>query len=158
MATDTNAPTHHAVNGHVPVGAVDRDVEVRAPALALHSDHETTSPYDTDPQKKNRGWFHWRAHGMPSVVFTMRDLTHGEYGQGDVGPVDETGLRRLQWYTRAWFDVFLKRDRRAYRRLLARRSSARRAPRCSARSSRRRRSCPRAGSTARTCRQPCEGL
>jgi hypothetical protein len=119
MATDTNAPTHHVVNGHVPVGEqFDRDVAVRAPALGLHSDHETTSPYDTDPQKKNRGWWHWRAAGMPTAIFTMRGLTHGGYGQSETSG-DSEMLRRLEWYTRAWFDRFLKRDPAAEHRLLA---------------------------------------
>ena len=120
------------------------------PPLALHSDHETTSPYDTDPQKKNRGWFHWRANGMPSVVFTLRDLTHAEYGRATSGrPTSRTcagsSTTREPGSTSSSSATAARTGACSPRR-----SSAPRAPRCSARSSPRRRSCPRAGSTART--------
>jgi dienelactone hydrolase len=120
FATDTNAPTHHAVNGHVPAdGQLDRDNPVRAPALGLHSDHETTSPYDQHPQKRLRGWLHWREAGVPSAIFVPRGITHGDYGQTDGAASEQEHLRLLQWYTRAWFDLYLKRDAGAYTRLLA---------------------------------------
>jgi dienelactone hydrolase len=120
---DQNAPTHHAVNGHVPAdGDLDDPNVPRAPALGLHAESDTTSPYDRDPQKRNRGWAHWRAKGVPTMAVVFRDTTHVDFGQdedtaGD--PARSEKLRRFQWYTRAWFDLHLKKRRGAYDRLLA---------------------------------------
>ena len=120
-AMDTNAPTHHLVNGHIPVdGELTRPNRARAPALGVHSDHETTSVYDTRPKKRLAGWYHWRAAGQPTMVVTLRGLLHSEYGQSGNGPADPAKLRRIQHYTRAWFDLHLKGDRGAAARLLAR--------------------------------------
>ena len=151
MATDTNAPTHHAVNGHVPVGEeFDRDIEVRAPALGLHSDHETTSPYDSDPAEEE-----------PRLVA----LAPGRHAIGDLHDArpDPRGLRpvrhrRRQRRAAAAAVVHARLVRplpqaRPHGRAQAarrRRSSASRATRCSARASRRRSSCPSAASTAPT--------
>jgi hypothetical protein len=116
-----NAPTHHVINGHVPAdGQLDREIVPRAPALGVHAESETTSPYDRDPQKRNAGWAVWREHGVSSMTVVLRDTTHVDFGQ-DAGTAGEASerLRRFEWYTRAWFDLHLKRKRGAYGRLLA---------------------------------------
>jgi dienelactone hydrolase len=118
---DQNAPTHHAVNGHVPAdGQLERPNVPRAPALGLHAESETTSPYDRDPQKRNRGWAHWRAAGVPSMTLVFAGTTHVDFGQDEntAGEASER-LRIFARYTRAWFDVHLKGKRRPYRTLLA---------------------------------------
>jgi hypothetical protein len=49
----------------------------------------------------------------------VRDATHGEWMQFPALYPSEASLRRLAWYTRAWFDLYLRGDRSAVGRLLA---------------------------------------
>ena len=121
---EQNAPTHHLVNGHVPADGDLHDPNTpRAPALGVHAESETTSPYDRDPQKRNRGWKHWRDAGVPSMTVVFSGTTHVDFGQDEQTAGDaarQEKLRKFQWFTRAWFDLHLKGRRAAYDRLLAR--------------------------------------
>lgn len=122
-STDQNGFQHHLVAGHVPVpGATEHWLTPRVPALGLHSGHPTLKPYDTDPDIRSYAYRPWRDAGLPVMTLTLEGVTHGDFGQDDstaAGDARDVILRRVQHYTRAWFDLHLRGQRTASNRLLA---------------------------------------
>lgn len=122
-STDQNGFQHHLVAGHVPVpGATEHWLTPRVPALGLHSGHPTLKPYDTDPDIRSYAYRPWRDAGLPVMTLNLEGVTHGDFGQDDStepGGVRDDILRRVQHYTRAWFDLHLRGQASASNRLLA---------------------------------------
>jgi dienelactone hydrolase len=112
----------YAVGGHVPVDG-DAPLAVHAPALSLTSELECqTYFYDNGPDNRTRPLRHWKAAGVPSTVIVLRGVQHTDYGQLDwtqPGTDADAKLQRIEWYTRAWFDLFLKHDQAGLERLTA---------------------------------------
>ena len=122
-STDQNGPQHHAVAGHVPVpGAMEHWLTPRVPAMGVHSGHTTLRFYDTDPNLKSSAFGPWRAAGLPVMTLNLEGVTHGDFSQAEdtaPGSARDRILRRVQHYTRAWFDLHLRGDSSAGSRLLA---------------------------------------
>jgi dienelactone hydrolase len=119
---EENGPLHHAINAHVPTQTDLYLHEFRAPALGLASEIESETFYDRDPDKRKRGYAHWRDAGLPTMEVVFRGVEHGDFVQPDdtePGGEHDLKLRRFQWYTRAWFDLHLKGDESAIGTLLA---------------------------------------
>jgi len=112
-----------AIGGHVPPDGEYRPLVARVPGLALVSNLECpTYFYDDDPDNRKRGYTHFREAGLPSMAVVFQNAAHGDFGQlfyTTAGSEEDHKLQRIEWYTRAWFDLFLRRDKRAVDRLLA---------------------------------------
>lgn len=121
-STDQNGMQHHLVAGHVPVpGSVQHWLTPRVPAMGLHSGHSTLKPYDTNPDIKSYAYFPWKAAGQPVMTLNLEGVHHGDYGQDaftEAGSPRDVILRKVQHYTLAWFDQYLRGDRTAMDRLL----------------------------------------
>ena len=95
------------------------------PALGVANDYLfNTQPRLTppDPQAKADGFRQLKAAGTDTASIVLRGATHLEYTYVPlVLPASQKGERFASYYTRAWFDRYLKGDDRAFRRLTARR-------------------------------------
>ena len=102
----------------------DPPLRPRVPALGMSADYyETPQPYteDPDPQGKNAAFAAYRRAGVDVMELTVRGGTHYEWSYVPNPAFGATlrGIDMAGWYTQAWFDKYLKRNRRADRRLLS---------------------------------------
>jgi len=94
----------------------------RVPALGEASE---TCQQLVGPNAKKTGYEHWRTAGLPSMEVVFAGTQHTQFAQEDNTPSagtatgSEQQLHDFEYYTRAWFDLFLKHDRTAASRLLA---------------------------------------
>lgn len=97
-------------------------VTPRVPALGEAS--ETCSQL-VGPDAKKTGYELWRHAGVPSMEVVFAGVQHTDFAQednvhgGGVATGTERQLHDFEHYTRAWFDLFLRGDRRAASSLLA---------------------------------------
>jgi dienelactone hydrolase len=121
--TDQCGQMGWAIGGHVPPGGEYRLLTPRVPALGLTSNLECpTYFYDDGPDNRKRPYHHWRAAGLPTMLVVFQNVAHEDFGQLDwtePGTEADRKLQRIQWYTRAWFDLHLKDDDAAVPRLMA---------------------------------------
>src|SRR5947209_5229213 len=94
----------------------------RVPALGEASDAVgTTNPTDNNPDIKKTGWAYWRAHGRPSMEVVFAGASHADWGQSQLTSAAKAiQIQHFEYYTRAWFDRWLRHDLSATTRLLAR--------------------------------------
>ena len=96
---------------------------LRTPALGIANDYlfnTQPNPTPPDPQAKADGFAQLRDAGVDTQSVVLRGATHLEYTYIPlVLPASQKGERFASYYTRAWFDRYLKGDRRAFRRLTA---------------------------------------
>lgn len=97
-----------------PPGGEDTRVHITAPGLGLASDNTTSS----DPELKKAAFVRWRESGVPSGMFVFKGVVHDDFSQS--AQSDEPMIHRFAYMTLAWFDLWLKKDRSATERLLAR--------------------------------------
>jgi dienelactone hydrolase len=96
---------------------------LRVPAIGITNDYmfnvqPAASP--PDPHAKDAGYQQLRKAGIDSQIVAIRGGTHLEYTYIPlVLPASQKGERIASYYTRAWFDRYLKGDRRATDRLTA---------------------------------------
>jgi dienelactone hydrolase len=97
---------------------------LRTPALGTANDYLfNTQPRSTppDPQEKADGYRQLEAAGTDTASIVLRGATHLEYTYVPlVLPASQHGERFASYYTRAWFDRYLKGDATAFKRLTAR--------------------------------------
>lgn len=109
-----------SVIGGEPPGE-SKPVTIRVPAMGHASDAPgTCDPDNTDPDLKKTAYKKWREAGQPSMQLVFKDAVHGDWSQ--TSSADPELLRLFEYYTRAWFDLFLKQDNSARARLLARKT------------------------------------
>jgi dienelactone hydrolase len=122
-STDQNGFQHHLVAGHIPVpGSTQHWITPRVPALGLHSGHTSLNVLNQDPELKSSAFDPWRDAGLPVMTLNLEGVTHGDFGQDGstvAGDARDVILRRVQHYTRAWFDLHLRDRATASNRLLA---------------------------------------
>jgi dienelactone hydrolase len=96
---------------------------IRTPALGIANDYLfNTQPAfrAPDPQAKADGYQQLKDAGVDTQSIVLRGATHLEYTYIPlVLPASQKGERFASYYTRAWFDKYLKGDRTAARRLTA---------------------------------------
>ncbi len=96
---------------------------LRTPALGIANDYLfNTQPAFTapDPQAKAAGFAQLKEAGTDTASIVLRGATHLEYTYIPlVLPASQKGERFASYYTRAWFDRYLKGARGAFRRLTA---------------------------------------
>lgn len=98
-------------SGRIPSGPT---VVPRVPALGQASD--SCTPYLQPVDSKKTAWAHWRAAGVPSMEVVLANSNHALWSaSGSAANWD-----KAHYYTRAWFDRFLKGDTSATARLLER--------------------------------------
>lgn len=91
-------------------------VTPRAPALGMASDNRGGA--NDDPDQKKTAFAVWRKAGVPAMELVMRDVGHNNYAQTRQN-TDSARFELFAYYTRAWFDRFLRYDRSATSRLMA---------------------------------------
>jgi len=96
-----------------------------ASETCIGSAKDPSPSYARDPNLKLPGFDDWRAHRMPTMEVVFAGTQHLDFGQSpydDSGHVtgSETQLYEFEWFTRAWFDLWLRHEPSAYERLLPR--------------------------------------
>jgi dienelactone hydrolase len=89
----------------------------RIPTLGQASDAPGGCTGDRDPEVKKTGYEHWRAAGTPTMQIVFAGAAHGNWTQTSSSVSEQ--LQLFQYYTRAWFDLYLKHDDTARARLLS---------------------------------------
>jgi dienelactone hydrolase len=89
---------------------------------------ETPGVNTVGPEAKKTGYERWRSQGEPTMETVFNGVQHLEFAQEDNidagllgGTVSgsEKQLHNFEYYTRAWFDLWLRHDNSATQRLLA---------------------------------------
>lgn len=96
---------------------------LRVPSLGLSADYFLTpTPFTTepDPRGKARASYAFSRAGVDTGEIVIRGGTHYEWSYLPMPTFGATlrGIDASSWYTTAWFDRYVKGDRRAQRRLL----------------------------------------
>ena len=93
-------------------------VNIRVPTMGQAADRQPTcDPTNLDPELKKAGYAQWRAAGVPAMLIDFRDAVHDNWAQSFQSVVQQ--LESFQYYTRGWFDLYLKGDESARTRLLS---------------------------------------
>jgi dienelactone hydrolase len=95
----------------------------RVPALGEANDNPgSTDPANRDPEIKKTAFALWRMRGQPAMELSFAGSGHLDWAQApsnrSAAKLEE--LKLFEYYTRAWFDRWLRGDRAATARLLAR--------------------------------------
>ncbi|MEK6806379.1 MAG: hypothetical protein AABY95_07000 [Pseudomonadota bacterium] len=119
-ATGNNGDGDQIVGGEVPGLAPLRPVQPRIPAMGQSND----SGEGGDAEAKKDAYTLWRDAGVASMQISFLGKAHLDWSQGQVASNDSASpksqeMRLFQYYTRAWFDLWLKNDRSAIDRLTA---------------------------------------
>ncbi|MHB8669534.1 MAG: alpha/beta hydrolase family protein [Acidimicrobiales bacterium] len=96
-----------------------------ASETCLGSARDPFPAYANDPDLKLPGFDAWRSHRMPTMEVVFAGTQHLDFGQSAYDSSghltgSEAQLYDFEWFTRAWFDLWLRHDPAAYRRLLSR--------------------------------------
>jgi hypothetical protein len=91
----------------------DEPIAISVPGLGLASDGT-----NADPDFKKFAFARWRDVGVPSGMLVFEGVVHDDFSQAAAS--DEAMLHRFAYYTLAWFDRWLRSDKTATDRLLAR--------------------------------------
>lgn len=99
------------IGGEIPYLTPRRPARPRVPALGQASDSSDQS----DPDIKKIAWNAWRDAGVPSMQLSFLGKSHLDWGQASSASEDSDSgksreLQMFQYYTRAWFDLWLKGD------------------------------------------------
>ena len=108
------------IGGEIPGPATA--VMPRVPALGEASDsYGADDPTDRSPEQKKTAYAVWRSAGVPTMETVFKGAGHLDWAQtANNSKSDEASLEAFEYYTRAWFDLYLRHDRAATARLLAR--------------------------------------
>lgn len=125
VAWDNLRPVTPANCNQVTIPAEHRASTVpRIGALGIANDYQfNVQPTSTppDPEAKQAGYEQLAAAGLDSQSISLRAGTHLEYTYIPlVLPASQKGERMASYYTRAWFDRYLKGDASGHERLTAR--------------------------------------
>jgi dienelactone hydrolase len=107
------------------------DLKLRTPALFFVADFNcqkvpvcVPQPYTSPPDPKGPGnkdedYQRLRAAGVDTEKIALRAATHLDFTQFGIGTGSRYGAATAFYYTRAWFDRYLKGDKKATKRLTA---------------------------------------
>lgn len=122
---DAGAPSGGGAGGSLIGGEIPgpaTPVTPRVPALGEASDgYGADDPTDRSPEQKKTAYEVWRSAGVPAMETVFKGAGHLDWAQtANNSKSDEASLEAFEYYTRAWFDLYLRHDRAATARLLAR--------------------------------------
>ena len=104
------------IGGEVP--GTPTLVSIRVPTMGQAADRQPgCEPTNLEPELKKTGFLKWRAAGVPSMLVDFRDAVHDDWAQTRQSVPQQ--LESFQYYTRGWFDLYLKGDETARARLLS---------------------------------------
>src|SRR3954454_6770315 len=107
---------------HLPAGA-PASPSLKVPALGIHSEYffnPSSMSAPPDPHAQDGAYKQLTARGTDAMVVQLRSSTHLEYTYVPyILPASRLGERVAFYYTRAWFDRYLKGDPATYGRLTA---------------------------------------
>lgn len=108
------------IGGEIPGPATP--VTPRVPALGEASDAVgADEPTDKSPDQKKTAYAVWQRAGLPTMETVFKGASHLDWAQtANNSKSDEASLEAFEYYTRAWFDLYLRHERSAVARLLAR--------------------------------------
>ena len=112
------------IAGEVPRVQPARLTRPRVPAMGQSNDTNPTLNQGVDPEIKKTAFNIWHEAGVPSMQIAFLGKAHADWAQGQVASSDSASpksqeMRLFQYYTRAWFDLWLKDDASAVARLTA---------------------------------------
>ena len=112
------------IGGELP-GGDPRAVTVNVPAMGQASDAPGSTTQDNDPEVKKTAYEVWRGQGISAMEVVFLGAAHIDWGQAQTASADSAGersrqLQLFEFYTRAWFDYWLKHDDTALGRLTTR--------------------------------------
>ncbi|MES2682165.1 MAG: Ig-like domain-containing protein [Pseudomonadota bacterium] len=106
-----------AIGGEPPAEPIL--VNIRVPTMGEAADRPPgCDATNTNPEIKKTGYEKWRAAGVPSMQLVFADAVHDDWAQTRQSVSQQ--LESFQYYTRGWFDLYLKGDESARARLLDR--------------------------------------
>jgi hypothetical protein len=79
----------------------------------------TSPPDPKGPGNKDEDYQRLRAAGVDTMKIALRAATHLDFTQFGIATGSRYGSATTFYYTRAWFDRYLKRSKSARKRLLA---------------------------------------
>lgn len=103
-----------AVIGGEPPGSLP--VTIRVPSLGQASDLPGSCTQDSNPDAKKSAYARWRQAGVPSMQLVFAGARHADWAQS--AQSDSQQLELFQYYSRAWFDLYLRGDESARARLI----------------------------------------
>ena len=104
------------IGGELPSSS---PITPRVPAMGQASDSAPTcDPTNTDPNVKKTGYNVWREADTSAMQLVFAGASHFDWAQS--ASSDPAQLQQFEYYTRAWFDLYLKDDISARDRLMAR--------------------------------------
>jgi dienelactone hydrolase len=111
-------PASEIVGGGLP-GTPAQPVTPRVPALGEASDSQGVQTTN-GPEIKKTAYDVWQRAGVPSMEVVFAGAQHLDWAQTRLNSAsNEASLFRFEFYTRAWFDLFLRNDQSAVARLTA---------------------------------------
>jgi dienelactone hydrolase len=110
-------PVSELIGGEVP-SLQAHPVTVRVPALGMASDGRSAT--SSDPDLKKTAYTYWRRHRAYTMELVFAGSMHLDWAQTRLKD-NEAQLHLFEYYTRAWFDAYLRSDRSADTRLRAKR-------------------------------------
>jgi dienelactone hydrolase len=124
LAGDDGSPSGGGTAGSLIGGELPTESEPvtpRVPSLGEASDSVgATEPTNTDPNQKKTAYEVWRAAGVPAMEVVFKEASHLDWAQSATTTgKDAEYLEQFEYYTRAWFDRFLRGEKNATERLLA---------------------------------------
>ena len=103
------------IGGEVPGAATA--VTIRVPTMGQAADRVPgCDPMNMNPELKKTAFLVWRAAGVPSMLVDFKDAVHGDWAQSRQSVSQQ--LESFQYFTRAWFDLYLRGDQSARARLV----------------------------------------
>jgi dienelactone hydrolase len=125
LAGDDGSPSGGGAQGAVLGGELpgaSEPVTPRVPAMGQASESGgAPSPQGVDPEVKKTAFSAWQKKGIPSMELVFAGAAHADWAQGAASAVKskESSLKNFEYFTRAWFDLFLRHDVTAVPRLFA---------------------------------------
>lgn len=110
------------IGGELP--GTTAPITPRVPTMGQASDANGTCNFQknidnqlgNDPELKKTGYEHWRTAHVPAMQLVFTGSAHADWAQS--GQSDPQQLESFEYYTRGWFDLYLRHDPAARTRLL----------------------------------------
>lgn len=125
LASDARGDEGSYARGNDRFGAPALAVQPRVPAMGQGSDsYEPSLTDEATTEDKKTAFNVWRSRGVESMQVVFADSDHGDwsYALRDDAVFDAPALGRLrvfQYFTRAWFDLYLRGRSSAISKLTA---------------------------------------
>jgi dienelactone hydrolase len=116
-------PQGNLIGGELPGDSIP--IQPKVPAFGEASDAAGLGVGSRNPEVKKTAYDLWVHAGVPSMEVDFAGSNHLDWAQTENNAYsDEVMLYRFEYYTRAWFDLFLRHDASAISRLTSQKVGA----------------------------------